>query len=182
MLPTLPCFVEFHILVIGHLWQHYWMINWLWSAIGAVDWVCWWIPARRGGCLFLPCWVDHSKTRGMPLFPDLVIDGSIVEKVSEFKILGVIHDFKLAYEKQVTAIAASTSRKVGILKKTMSVFRDVALVAKCFRAFIIPELEYCSPVWMSAATSHLLLLDWVVGRVNQLSAGWKCQLWSLAQT
>ena len=29
----------------------------------------------------------------------------------------------------------------------------------------------CSPVLMSAATSHLLLLDRVVGRVSQLSGG-----------
>ena len=36
--------------------------------------------------------------------------------------------------------------------------------------------------WMSAPTSHLLLLDRVVGRVSQLSGGWKRQLWSLAHT
>ena len=32
-------------------------------------------------------------------------------------------------------------------------------------------LDYCSTVWMSAATSHLLLLDRAVGRVSQLSIG-----------
>ena len=32
-------------------------------------------------------------------------------------------------------------------------------------------LEYCSPVWMSAATSNLLLLNRVVGRVSRLSGG-----------
>ena len=53
----------------------------------------------------------------------------------------------------------------------MSIFQDVAVVAKCFWAFILPVLEYCSPVWMSSATSHLLLLVHVVGRVRQLSIG-----------
>ena len=53
MLTTLPCFVLYHILLIGHLWQHRWMMIWLWSAIGAVGGVCWWIQARRGGWLFL---------------------------------------------------------------------------------------------------------------------------------
>ena len=52
--------------------------------------------------------------------------------VSELKILGVILDFKLAFDKQVRAIAASASMTVGILRKTMSVFRDFAVVAKCF--------------------------------------------------
>ena len=77
--------------------------------------------------------VNPSKTREMiisrsctvePLFPDLVIEGSVV-----------------------------------------------AVVAKCFWAFILPLLEYCSPVWMSAATSHLSFLDRVVGQVGQLSSG-----------
>ena len=97
--------------------------------------------------------VNPSKTRGMlisrsrtvePLFPDLVIDGSVVEMVSELKILGVILDSKLTFEKQVRVIAASASKRVGILRMTMSVFRDVAIVAKCFWAFILPVLEFSS--------------------------------------
>ena len=63
-------------------------------------------------------------------------------------------------------------------RKTVSVFRDVAVKAKCFWAFILPVLEYCSTVWMSVATSHLLLLVRVVGRVSQLSGGSvSCDLW-----
>ena len=124
--------------------------------------------------------VNLSKTREMlisrsrtvePLFPDLLIGGSVVEIVSELKILGAILDSKLTFEKQVRAIAASASMKVGILRKTMSVFPDVAVVAKCFWAFILTVLEYCSPVWMSAATSHLSLLDRVVSQVGRLSGG-----------
>ena len=54
--------------------------------------------------------VDLSKTRGMlisrscmvePLFPDLVIVGSVVVMVSELKILGVILGSKFAFEKNV---------------------------------------------------------------------------------
>ena len=47
----------------------------------------------------------------------------------------------------------------------------VAIVAKCFWVFILPVLEYCSPVLMSAATSHLSLLDRVVRQVSRLSGG-----------
>ena len=103
-------------------------------------------------------------------------NGSVVEMVSELKILGVILDSKLSFEKQVRAIAASASMRVGILRKTMSVFRDVTVVAKCFWAFILPVLEYCSPVWMSAATSHLSLLDRVVSQVGRLSGISECLL------
>ena len=108
----------------------------------------------------------------------MVIDGSVVEMVSELKILGVILDSKLTLEKQVRAIAATASMWVGIYRKTMSVFRDVSIVAKFFWAYILPVLEYCSPVWMSAATSHLSLLDRVVSQVGWLSGGnASCDLW-----
>ena len=62
--------------------------------------------------------VNPSKMRGLlisrsrtvePLFPDLLIDGSVVEMVSELKILGVILDSKLTFEKQDRAIAASAA-------------------------------------------------------------------------
>ena len=79
---------------------------------------------------------------------------------------------------QVRTIGASALRRVGILRKTISVFGDVAVVSKCFWAFILPVLEYCSLLWMSAATSHLLLLDRVIGRVSQLSGGSvNCDFW-----
>ena len=96
--------------------------------------------------------VNPSKTRGKlisrscrvePLFPDLVIDGSVVLMASELEILGVILDSKLTFEKQVRAITATASMRVVILRKIMSVFRDVAIVAKCFWVFILPVLEYC---------------------------------------
>ena len=45
------------------------------------------------------------------LFPDLVIDDSVVEMVSELKILGVILDSKFSFEKQARAIAAPVMRK-----------------------------------------------------------------------
>ena len=135
--------------------------------------------------------VNPSKTRGMlisrshtaePLFPDWCrgtnIDGSVVEMVSELKILGVIPDSKLTFEKQVRAIAASALMRFGILRKTMRVFRDVVVVAKCFWEFILSVLEYCSLVWMSATTSHLSLLDLVVSQVSRLSGGSvSCDLW-----
>ena len=59
-------------------------------------------------------------------------------------------------------------------KKTMA---QSAVVAKCFWAFIFPVLEYCSTVGMSAATSHLLLLDLVLGRVSRSGGSVSCDLW-----
>ena len=43
-------------------------------------------------------------------------------------------------------------------------------------------VDYCSPVWMSAATSHLSLLDRVISQVGRLSGGSvSCDLWHRRQ-
>ena len=39
------------------------------------------------------------------------------------------------------------------------IFNDQSILRKCFYSFILPCFEYCSPVWSSAADSHLRLLD-----------------------
>ena len=121
LLTTLPCFVEYDILAIGHLWQHHWMMIWMWSAIGAIG----------GGMLVNPSktrlmHISHSRTVE-PLFPDLVVAGSVVEMVSELKILGVILDSKLTFEKQVRAIAASALRRVSIWRRQW-VFLEMSLL------------------------------------------------------
>ena len=133
--------------------------------------------------------VNPSKMRGMlisfsrtvePLFPDLVIDGSVVEMVSELKILGVILDSKLTFEKQIRAIAATASMRVGILLEDNECFSRCRYCCQMLLGIYtpLPVLEYCSPVWMSAATSHLSLLDRVVSQVGRLSSGSvSCDLW-----
>ena len=39
----------------------------------------------------------------------------------------------------------------------------ILVAARCFWSFVLPVLEYCSPVWKFAAPCHLELLD-CVGR------------------
>ena len=124
--------------------------------------------------------VNPSKTKGMivsrsctmlPSFSDLVLNGTVVEMVDELKILGVLLDRKLTFESQVRSLAAAASSRIGILRKTMSVFRDPALVVQCFWSFVLPVLEYCSVAWMSVASTHLQLLDRVVRNASTISGG-----------
>ena len=111
-----PCFVEYRILMIGASVAA--SLNDDLAVIS--DWCSRWEyvgESKQDKGMLISC--SHTIE---PLFPDFVIDGTVVEIVSELKILGVILDSKLAFEKQVRAIAASALRKVDILRKTMIVF------------------------------------------------------------
>ena len=48
------------------------------------------------------------------------------------------------------------------------VFVDTSVLLRCYYAFVLPILEYCSPVWESAAESHLQLLERQVYSVVRL--------------
>ena len=66
-------------------------------------------------------------------------------------------------------MAASASSKLEIMRKALCLFGDPVLVLRYFWNILLPVLEYCSPVWMSAAASHLGLLDRVVTKAVTLS-------------
>ena len=66
---------------------------------------------------------------------------------------------KLTYEQHLRDITARISQKIGILRKCWRVYQDDSLINKCFFAFILPYFEYCSSVWMSAAPTHINMLQ-----------------------
>ena len=68
-------------------------------------------------------------------------------------------DSKFTSERHICSISSSVAQKIGLLRKFLRIFGDHDVLLKCFNSFILPYLEYCSPVWSSAADSHLKLLD-----------------------
>ena len=131
-----------------------------------------------------------SKTRGMlislsrtvePLFPDLFIDGCDSLRVDDFGRYSWL---------KVDLWKASQSNSCFCFEEDRCSEEHYEYCQRCLgccqillgiQLFILPVLECCSQVWMSAAsvaTSHLLLLDRVVDWVSQLSGGSvSCDLW-----
>ena len=56
----------------------------------------------------------------------------------------------------------------GILLNKLKKIKINGNIDVCYYAFILPILEYCSPVWGSAASSHLRLLDRQIHAVSSL--------------
>ena len=92
-------------------------------------------------------------------------DSVNIANVQSLKILGVNFDKKL-FEEHLRATAANASQKLGLIRKSSTIFRSTSVNLICFRSFILPLLEYCSPVWISSAAQHLKLLDSVASRAR----------------
>ena len=101
---------------------------------------------------------SRSRT-ALPEHPVLSLDNIIIETVPKMRLLGVIFDPKLTFEEHIIKVACGVSQKIGILRKCWQIYRENALVLKCFYSFILPFFEYCSVIWMSAADVHLNSLN-----------------------
>ena len=120
--------------------------------------------------------VSRSRTL-LPVFPALELENSFLEESRELPILGVTFDSKLTFGTHVQSVASSAARKLGLMRKAGKVFGDRSLIVRCFWAYLLPVLEYCSPVWNCAADCHLRPLDRVVRGAVELSGGLlKCDL------
>ena len=102
--------------------------------------------------------VSRSRTN-LPEHPNLFINGVVISTVDQLKLLGVTLDCKLTFELQLRIMSRTISSKLGILRKCKKVFETDDILRNCFFSFILPHFEYCSAVWLSAADSHLKLLD-----------------------
>ena len=50
------------------------------------------------------------------------------------------------------------------------------MLKSCFNAYVLSSLEYCAPVVMSSAESHLDFLDSIVRRAERLCQSELCSL------
>ena len=112
--------------------------------------------------------LNPSKTKSIhflrsrtpyPPFLDLRMNDCVVELMDEVLILGVWLDCKLTFEYYLRKVAAAASQKLGILRRAWCIVNDKNTLLQCFRGFVLPLLEYCSPVWRSSARCLLKLLE-----------------------
>ena len=94
--------------------------------------------------------VSISRTVSSP-HGDLVLSGVSIRACPNIDILGVVFDSKLTFEDHVRGIVSRFSQRIGILRLVKLIFVYTAVLLRCYFAFILQILEYCSRVWGSAA-------------------------------
>ena len=89
---------------------------------------------------------------------DVKMDGSVLEKKSSFKMLGLTFSSKLDWGSYIISIAKTASKKIGALIRSMKFLSpDVALYL--YKSTICPCMEYCCHLWAGTSSYYLKLLD-----------------------
>ena len=82
-----------------------------------------------------------------PPHGDLVLCGVSIRASPDLDILGMKFDSKLTFEDHVPGIVSRVSHRIGILRLVKRIFMDTSVLLRCYFSFVLPMLEYCSPVW-----------------------------------
>ena len=115
--------------------------------------------------------MSRSRTVSPP-HGDFFLSEVYIRASPNLNILGVKFDRELTFEDHVRGIVYSVSQRTVILRLMKRIFLDTSVLLRCYFAFVLPILEYCSPVWESAAECHLQLLKRQVYSVASFFLGW----------
>ena len=88
--------------------------------------------------------VSSSRTIN-PQKGNLIQSGVSICASSNLDILGVKFDSRLTFKNHVRGIVPCVSQIIGILRLVKHVFVDTSVLLRCYNAFVLPILEYCSP-------------------------------------
>ena len=98
--------------------------------------------------------VSRSRTVNPPL-GDLLLSLVSIRASTILDNLGVKFDRKLTFEELVLCVVPRVSQRIGILRLVKRIFSDTSVLLSCHFAFVLPILQYYSPVCGSAPECHL---------------------------
>jgi len=118
------------------------------------DWsVTWQLPLSPGKCNWMQ--ISNSKS---PCNFSFSLSGCCLKRVEEVKDLGVLFNSKLNFSSHISSIIAKAKQRAFLLRRTF-VCSDWRVLILAFKTYILPLLEYCSPVWSPCSVAEILRLE-----------------------
>ena len=99
--------------------------------------------------------VFGSKTR-LRLCDDIpiLINGDIIERVTEFKYLGIYLDETLNFDKHIKYVHNKASDKLGAIRKIRECL-DQPTALRLYKSLVLPHFDYCDTIFMTATKDNL---------------------------
>jgi ribonucleases P/MRP protein subunit RPP40 len=91
-------------------------------------------------------WMRLSNKMVIDYDVDFVLAGNHISEVHEIRDLGVIFDDNLSFTNHISSIIGKARQRLFLLRKSF-ITKDVGILILAFKTYVLPILEYCSPVW-----------------------------------
>lgn len=115
----------------------------------------WQLPLSADKC----CWMLITN-RGVPESSNsfFLLAGTHLKQVRECSDLGVTFSHNLNFSSHISIIVAKGKQRMHLLFKSFSSCNEGALIL-AFKLYILPIVEYCSPVWSPHTVSDILKIE-----------------------
>ena len=90
--------------------------------------------------------ITRRRTKGSQM-PILKLYGQPLERVFEYKYLGVVLSANLSWTPHIDKILAKTRKIIGMLYRQFYQWSDPKVLIKLYTTMVRPHLEYAAPVW-----------------------------------
>lgn len=108
-----------------------------------VDWCC----SNKLEINPTKCKVLSFTRSKSPILFDYKIAGVGVDRVTNFRDLGVVFDSKLSFGDHVDSVCSSSLKALGFIIRQSSEFQDIKCIKRLYYAFVRSRLEYASLIW-----------------------------------
>jgi hypothetical protein len=108
----------------------------------------------------LKCKVLIRVTRShIPIVFDYHMNGEPIERVSEFKDLGVTILDDLSWNNHVNNIVSKANRMMGLIKRTVGYHAPVKVKLQLYTTLVRSNLEYCTQAWNGLSIKNRIKLE-----------------------
>ena len=122
------------------------------------DWAGnWQLPLSTAKC----CWMRISN-RSINTLDTFTLDRVVLKEANELKDLGVIFISKLSFVNHITTTVGKAKQRLFLLNKSF-LSKDPKTLIMAYKTYVIPILDYCSPVWSPHSATDISPIESVQG-------------------
>jgi hypothetical protein len=103
--------------------------------------------------------INAAKTKWMIMYtdssdrlPDMLLNGTIIERVDKFKYLGVMLDVRLNWRAQIDTVISRVKRTMYIIRRSRF-YSSQRCSRLLFQALVMPAFSYCIEIWYCAVST-----------------------------
>ena len=102
--------------------------------------------------------ISRRRTKGNQM-PMLHLYGQPLERVFEYKYLGVVLSANLSWTPHIDKTVAKTRKIIGMLYRQFYRWSDPEVLTKLYTTIVRPHLEYAAPVWSPELIKDIYKLE-----------------------
>ena len=116
----------------------------------------WQLPLAVDKCKWM--FLSSRKNSIVSNHLNFSLAGGNLSESCELRDLGVIFNCKLSFSTHIDSIVSKAKQRLYLLTKSFSSCDERALIL-AFKIYIIPLLEYCSPVWSPCTVTDIMSIE-----------------------